>query len=114
MDLFNLVTAPLPNLPELDEVDAFGAAANDAASRIAYAINADPVRVRTRLAELLKVSDPQELAEQLELHEGELVYLAYTDPEFASAVASTAETSAVRPAVDTAGVSTSLAEVLSA
>ena len=114
VDLFNLVTAPLPNLPELDAVDPFGAAANDAASRIAYAINADPVRVRTRLAELLKVSDPQELAEQLELHEGELVYLAYTDPEFASAVASTAETSAVRPAVDTAGVSTSLAEVLSA
>ena len=35
-------------------------------------------------------------------------------PEFASAVTSTAETSAVRPAVDTAGVSTSLAEVLSA
>ncbi len=112
VDLFNLVTAPLPNLPELEAVDPFGAAANDAASRIAYAINADPVRVRTRLAELLKASDPQELAERLELHEGELVYLAYTDPEFAAAVSSTAETGAVRPDFETAGVSTSLAGVL--
>jgi hypothetical protein len=112
VDLFNLVTAPLPNLPELESVDPFGAAANDAASRIAYAINADPVRVRTRLAELLKASDPQELAERLELHEGELVYLAYTDPEFAAAVSSTAETGAVRPDFETAGVSTSLAAVL--
>ena len=70
-DLVSLLAAPLPDPGSLGSVAAFGDTANDAASRIAAAINAEPVLVRTRLAALLQASDPQQLAELLKLHEGE-------------------------------------------
>jgi thermitase len=112
VDLVTLLTAPLPNPGDLDSVGAFGDETNDAASRIAYAINADPVLVRTRLAALLKASDPEQLAELLELHEGELVYLAYTDPSFAAAASSPGDTGAFAPEINAAGVSATLGSLL--
>ena len=114
VDLVNLLTAPLPNPADLDSTGAFGDEVNDAASRIAYAINADPVLVRTRLAALLNASDPEQLADLLELHEGELVYLAYTDPSFATALSSPGDTGAFAPEIDTSGVSATLGSRLSA
>lgn len=108
VDLLALVTAPLPDLPELSPVSPSAGPADDAASRIAYALDADPVVVRTRLAALLGAADPQQLAELLERHEGELVYLAYTDPEFAASIRSLAEVGAAAPTLDTAGVSAEL------
>ena len=56
VDLLALLKAPLPGPQDLVEVGAFGASDDDAVARIAAMISADPVRVRIRLAELLKVS----------------------------------------------------------
>jgi serine protease len=108
VDLVSLLAAPLPDPGSLGPVAAFGDTANDAASRIAYAINADPVLVRTRLAALLQASDPEEFAELLDLHEGELVYLAYTDPSFAAAVSGPGDVGAFAPEINAAGVSATL------
>ena len=108
VDLVSLLAAPLPNPGDLDSVAAFGDTVNDAASRIAYAINADPVLVRIRLAAMLKASDPDQLADLLERHEGELVYLAYTDPRFAAATSSPGDTGAFAPEINASGVSTAL------
>jgi hypothetical protein len=90
-------------------VGAFGDAVHDAASRIAYAINADPVVVWTKLAAYLKASDPAELGELLDQHEGELVYLAYTDSGFAEAMLNPGDWGAFAPTINTGGVSTALA-----
>ena len=108
VDLVSLLAAPLPDPGSLGSVAAFGDAANDAASRIASAINAEPVFVRTRLAALLRASDPQQLAELLELHEGELVYLAYTDPNFADAVSRPGDIGAFAAKINSSGVSEAL------
>ena len=108
VDLVSLLAAPLPDPGSLGSVAAFGDAANDAASRIASAINAEPVFVRTRLAALLRASDPQQLAELLELHEGELVYLAYTDPSFADAVSRPGDIGAFAAKINSSGVSEAL------
>ena len=112
VDLVPLLTAPLPDPGTLGSVAAFGDTVNDAASRIAYAINADPVLVRTRLAALLHASDPQQLTELLEIHEGELVYLAYTDPHFAAAVSQPGDVGAFAPAINTSGVSATLSSMI--
>ena len=61
VDLLACCRPPLPEPGDLVEVGAFGAAEDDAVARIAAMISADPVRVRTRLAELLKVSTHEEL-----------------------------------------------------
>ena len=114
VDLVSLLAAPLPQRDDLDSVAAFGDDVNTAVSRIAYAINADPVVVRTRLAALLRASDQEQFAELLELHEGELVYLAYTDPSFAAALASPGDTGAFAPEIDASGVSATLGSRLRA
>ena len=113
VDLVPLLTAPLPDPDSLGSVAAFGDTVNDAASRIAYAINAEPVLVRTRLAALLHASDPQELAELLEIHEGELVYLAYTDASFAAATSQPGDVGAFVPEINASGVSATLGSLLS-
>jgi len=112
VDLVSLLAAPLPDPGSLGLVAAFGDPVNDAASRIAYAINADPVLVRTRLAALLQASDAEELAALLELHEGELVYLAYTDPSFAAALSQPGDVGAFAPEINASGVSATLSSRL--
>ena len=109
VDLVELLKAPLPRPEDLDSVGAFGDEVHDAASRIAYAINADPVVVWTKLAAYLKASDFAELGELLDQHEGELVYLAYTDRGFAEALRNPGDGAAFAPAINTGGVSTALA-----
>ncbi len=109
VDLVELLKAPLPRPEDLDSMGAFGDEVHDAASRIAYAINADPVVVWTKLAAYLKASDFAELGELLDQHEGELVYLAYTDRGFAEALRNPGGGAAFAPAINTGGVSTALA-----
>ena len=87
VDLLALLQAPLPEPQDLVEVGAFGASNDDAVARIAAMISADPVRVRTRLAELLKVSTPEELNQTIAEHEGELLYLVLADRTFAESLA---------------------------
>ena len=86
VDLAALLAAPLPALGDLRRPGAFGDDVDDAANRIANAIDADPVLVRTQLGALLQETDPAKLQELLDRHEGELVYLAYTDPDFVESV----------------------------
>jgi len=112
VDLVSLLTAPLPNPNALGSVAAFGDTVNDAASRIANAINARPVLVRTRLAAHLHASDPQQLAEFLDIHEGELVYLAFTDPNFAAATSQPGDVGAFAPGINASGVSATLSSLL--
>jgi hypothetical protein len=89
-------------------VGAFGASDDDAVSRIAAMISADPVRVRIRLAELLKVSDHDELNRTIAEHEGELVYLVLADRVFAESLAQPAAIGAFPPKVSVAGVTSDL------
>lgn len=125
VDLPRLLSAPLPSLPGLAPARAAAAAGpaaagSEAARRIAYALGADPEVVQTRLAELLglETANAEQLAEQLQLHEGELVYLAYTDPGFATSVSSPAEAlagvGAAEAVIEPRGVSDSLAALLTA
>ncbi len=87
VDLLSLLTAPLPAPQDLVSVGAFGAGNDDAVSRIAAMISADPVRVKTRLADLLKVATHEELNRTIAEHQGELVYLALADRTFAESLA---------------------------
>jgi serine protease len=104
VDLPALLAAPLPEPANLISEAAFGAHDDDAVARIAGMISADPVRVRTRLAELLKVSLNEIIAE----HEGELVYLALADRPFAQSLARPDSPTAFRAKINTAGVSDDL------
>ena len=101
VDLAALLAAPLPALGDLQETGAFGEEVLDAATRIAAAVDADPVVVRTQLGVLLEERDPARLQELLARHEGELVYLAYTDPSFVQAVTRPGDEGAFAPEIDT-------------
>jgi hypothetical protein len=105
VDLPALLAAPLPEAADLTSVAAFGTQEDDAVARIAAMISSDPVRVRTRLAELLKVSSHQELNETIAAHEGELVYLALADRKFAKTLARPDSLGALSAKINTAGVS---------
>jgi serine protease len=108
VDLLALLQAPLPEPQDLVEVGAFGANNDDAVARIAAMISADPVRVRTRLAELLKVSTPEELNRTIAEHEGELLYLVLADRTFAESLAQTGSVGAFPPTINVAGVTSEL------
>jgi serine protease len=108
VDLPALLNAPLPEPADLIGVAAFGAQHDDAVARIAAMISADPVRMRTRLAELLKVSTHEELNETIAEHEGELVYLALADRTFARSLARPDSIAAFRAKINLAGVSDDL------
>jgi hypothetical protein len=84
-------------------VGASGTGDDDAVARIAAMISADPVRVRIWLAELLKISDHDELNRTIAEHEGELVYLVLADRVFAESLAQPAPGSAFPPKIDVAG-----------
>ena len=71
-------------------------------------ISADPVRVRIRLAELLKVSNYDELNQTIAEHEGELVYLTLADRVFAESLAQTGGIAAVAPQISIAGFTSDL------
>ena len=70
-------------------------------------ISADPVRVRTRLAELLKVSTPEELNQTIAEHEGELLYLVLADRTFAESLAQPGSVGR-SPTINVAGVTSEL------
>jgi serine protease len=108
VDLLGLLNAPLPRPQDLVEVGAFGTAEDDAVSRIAAMISADPVRVRTRLAEQLKVANHEELDQTIAEHEGELVYLVLADRAFAMSLAQPGAVGAFPPKINVAGVTTDL------
>lgn len=112
VDLAALLAAPLPALGDLSDTGAFGDPIDDAANRIANAVDADPVLVRTQLSALLSETDPAKLQELLDRHEGELVYLAYTDPKFVAATTQPGDGGAFAPEIDTAGVSGALGQRL--
>jgi hypothetical protein len=105
VDLPALLAAPLPSADDIRAVKRFLTPTRGSVGRIAAGLSADPVVVRTRLATLLHADDPRELAELLDRHEGELVYLAYTDPVFAAAVSTLDAPRAPRDDLTTAGVS---------
>jgi serine protease len=108
VDLLALLRAPLPEPGDLVEVGAFGASEDDAVTRIAAMISAEPVRVRTRLAELLKVSTHEELNRAITEHEGELLYLVLADRAFAESLAQPGSIGAFAPQINTAGVTSDL------
>ena len=108
VDLLALLKAPLPGPQDLVGLAAFGTSDDDAVHRIAAMISADPVRVRIRLAELLKVSNHDELNQTLAEHEGELVYLALADRRFAESLARPAPIGAFPPKINIAGVTSDL------
>lgn len=129
VDLPSLLSAPLPSLPgpavaftgsTTGAASEPTAAGSETARRIAYALGTDPEVVQIRLAQLLgmETADTAQFAEQLQLHEGELVYLAYTDPGFAASVSLRAEAladvGAAETAIEPRGVSDSLAALLTA
>ena len=105
VDLLALLHAPLPEPADLVNVTAFGAQNDEAVARIAAMISADPVRVRTRLAELLNVSTYEELNQTIAEHEGELVYLTLADRVFARSLAQPDSLAALRTKINVAGVS---------
>jgi hypothetical protein len=108
VDLLALLKAPLPGPQDLVALAAFGTSDDDAVGRIAAMISADPVRVRIRLAELLKVSSHDELNRTIAAHEGELVYLVLADRRFAESLARPAPISAFLPKINIAGVTADL------
>jgi serine protease len=114
VDLLALLNAPLPEPGDLVNVAAFGSRDDDAVARISAMISADPVRVRTRLAELLKVSTYEELNRTLAEHEGELVYLALADRAFAKSLVQTDSPGALSTKINLAGVSGDLGARLAA
>jgi hypothetical protein len=89
-------------------VGAFGTSEDDAVARIAAMISADPVRVKIRLAELLKVSNHDELTQTIAEHEGELVYLTLADRVFAESLAQPGAIGAFAPKINVAGVTSDL------
>jgi hypothetical protein len=109
VDLLKLLQAPLPPPNELQRVGAFGAVEADAAGRIAAIVGAEPVRVRARLAALLKAGTPQELTTLLAEHEGELVHLAMVDDSFVSSLTEPGAVRAFAPTPKLGGVSEELA-----
>jgi hypothetical protein len=113
VDIAALLAAPLPALGDLQETGAFGDDISDAATRIAAAVDADPVVVRTQLGILLEEPDPARLQELLTRHEGELVYLAYSDPAFVESVTRPGDAGAFAPEIDTSSVSGRLGRRLS-
>jgi serine protease len=114
VDLLALVNAPLPEPGNLVNVAAFGSSDDDAVARISAMISADPVRVRTRLAELLSVSTYEELNRTIAEHEGELVYLALADRTFAQSLARPESPTAFRAKINVAAVSDDLGARLAA
>jgi serine protease len=104
VDLLGLLQAPLPEPQDLVDVGAFGTSEDDAVARIAAMISADPVRVRVRLAELLKVSTHEELNRTIAEHEGELVYLVLADRVFAESLTQFGPIGAFPPKIKVAGV----------
>jgi serine protease len=114
VDLLALLNAPLPEPGDLVNVAAFGSRDDDAVARISAMISADPVRVRTRLAELFKVSTYEELNRTLAEHEGELVYLALADRAFAKSLVQTDSPGALSTKINLAGVSGDLGARLAA
>jgi serine protease len=114
VDLLALLNAPLPEPADLINVAAFGAQEDDAVARIAAMISADPVRVRTRLAELLKVSTYEELNQTIAEHEGELVYLALADRTFAKSLMQSDSPAALAAKINTVGVTGELGARLAA
>ena len=109
VDLPALLKAPLPEPQDLILVAAFGTGDDDAVSRIAAMISADPVRVRIRLAELLSVSNHEELNRTIAEHEGELAYLVLADRVFAEMLARPGSVGALPPRIKIAGVTGDLA-----
>ena len=105
VDLPSLITAPLPTVGDLKTLKRSRIPIGGATGRIAAALGADPVVVRTRLATLLQADESAEFAQLLDQHEGELVYLAYTDPAFAAAVTAPDDSGAKHLGLDVAGVS---------
>jgi serine protease len=114
VDLLALLNAPLPEPADLINVAAFGAHDDDAVARIAAMISADPVRVQTRLAELLNVSTYEELNQTIAEHEGELVYLVLADRAFAQSLKQPDSIARLRAKINTAGVSSDLGTRLAA
>jgi hypothetical protein len=55
--------------------------------RLAATVSVEPGVLRRRLATVLAATSPDDLALLLREHEGELVWLAMTDPSFAAALA---------------------------
>jgi serine protease len=108
VDLLALQNAPLPEPGDLVRVAAFGTHDDDAVARIAAMIGANPVRVRTRLADLLKVSTHVELNQTIAEHEGELVYLALADRAFVRSLIQPNSLGALSAKINTAGVSDDL------
>jgi len=112
VDLLALLQAPLPRREDLEHVSAFGAG-DDLVERLAATIGANPVLVRTRLTALFGVSTPEQLADLIDAHEGELVYLAMRDEAFVSALVEPAAVKAlVASAPDVRGLSRELASIL--
>jgi hypothetical protein len=105
VDLVNLLQAPLPDASadQLDAVQASGSRAADGAApstgaaaggsvasaidRLAATVSVEPAVLRRRLATVLGAASPDDLALLLREHEGELVWLAMTEPSFAAALA---------------------------
>jgi serine protease len=114
VDLLALVHAPLPEPADLINVAAFGTPDDDAVARIAAMISSDPVRVRTRLAELLNVSTYEELNHTIAEHEGELVYLALANQAFAQSLARPDSIASFRAKINIAGASGDLGARLAA
>jgi hypothetical protein len=54
---------------------------------LAATVSVEPAVLRRRLATVLGAASPDDLALLLREHEGELVWLAMTDPSFAAALA---------------------------
>jgi hypothetical protein len=114
VDLLALLNAPLPEPGDLADLAAFGAHDDDAVARIGAMISADPVRVRTRLAELLKVSTYEELNQTIAEHEGELVYLALADRAFVQSLKKPDLITGFRAKINISGVSGDLGARLAA
>jgi hypothetical protein len=64
--------------------------------------------VRIRLAELLKVSNHDELTQTITEHEGELVYLTLADRVFAESLAQPGPIGAFAPRINVGGITSDL------
>jgi hypothetical protein len=107
VDLLALLQAPLPRRADLQDVKAFGAD-DGPFDRLAATVGVRPAVVRTRLAAVLGAADQGELADLVEMHEGELVYLAMTDAAFLAALTEPQAVGAFAPEVAVEGVSEEL------
>lgn len=112
VDVLALLQAPLPRREDLEGVRAFGGT-GDAVDRIAATVGGNPVQVRTRLTTLLDAATPQQLADRLAAHEGELTYLAMKDASFVGPLTQPAADRSFAPAPRVVeGVSGELAAIL--